>query len=307
MIRGQRGLAENLTPTSAVVSLASTAAVVGVELVMQQGAVNVEAEDDAELNFDSVPMRNQAQTRQVEIVGTNALSFSMRFFGAITVNDPPTLVFTPPGPYTNAVGTTNAFVVSATDPEQDPVTLGSGPLPFTASFDENSGQFQWAVTNLLAAGTTNWVSFTADDGVQVVTNTVSIVVPWDANENGMPDDWEFHWFAGDMTQTADGDKDQDGFANYAEWVASTDPNSADSYIGWEMMFRAGADMTLVFQAVPTRSYHIEGNDNQLPLPTAWQILATVTNDGDNSVTWTDSAYPTNAIRHYRIKVPAFVP
>jgi hypothetical protein len=36
------------------------------------------------------------------------------------------------------------------------------------------------------AGTTNSIDFTADDGVQVVTNTATIVVPWDANANSMP-------------------------------------------------------------------------------------------------------------------------
>jgi hypothetical protein len=25
------------------------------------------------------------------------------------------------------------------------------------------------------------------------------------------------------------------------------------------------------------------------------------------VEWTDTAYPSNAVRHYRIKIPAFVP
>ncbi len=30
-------------------------------------------------------------------------------------------------------------------------------------------------------------------------------------------------------------------------------------------------------------------------------------DGDSEVEWTDEDYPANAVRHYRIKIPAFVP
>ena len=43
------------------------------------------------------------------------------------------------------------------------------------------------------------------------------------------------------------------------------------------------------------------------MPGAWKFLATVVNDGDDVVEWTDTAYPTNGVRHYRIKIPAFVP
>ena len=308
LVRGQSGLTESLAATGGVVTLTTTDTVASVTLALAQGGVNATADDDGALTFDSVPMRNQAHTRQVEIVGTNALNFSIALQAADAANVPPQLAFAPAGPvFTNAVGTTNAFTVSATDGDDDPVTLGSGALPFTATFNPGTGAFAWWVTNMGSAGTTNVVAFTADDGVQTVTNFATIVVPLDANGNGIPDDWEFTWFDGDMTQTADGDKDDDGFPNYAEWVASTDPNAPGSYIGCEVLLKVSTNMSLTFQAVPQRIYHIEGNDDELPLPNSWQFLATVTNDGDNSVTWLDTAYPSNQIRHYRIKIPAFVP
>ena len=66
------------------------------------------------------------------------------------------------------------------------------------------------------------------------------------------------------------------------------------------------NVQLTFQAVPGRIYHIQGR-NELPNGTnAWATLATVTNDGDDVVAWTDIA-PTNLIRTYRIKIPQFVP
>lgn len=307
LVRGQRGLTDVIAATGGTVSVATTDTVAGVTLALTQGAVNVTAEDDGELAFDSVPMRNQAQTRQVELVGTNGLAFTLGLFAEDAANEPPALSFAPQGPYTNAVGTTNAFVVSATDADLDSVTLGSGPLPFTATFNAGTGTFAWWVTNMYSAGTTNVVAFTADDGVHVVTNFAAIVVPWDANGNGMPDDWEYARFNGVMTNTASGDADSDGFPNYSEWVASTDPTAPGSYIGWETLLKVSGSMTLTFQAIPGRTYHIEGNDNELPVPGAWKFLATVVNDGDEVVAWTDTAYPTNGVRHYRIKIPAFVP
>ena len=307
LVRGQRGLVDGFAATGGTVAVSFTSSVAGVSLAMVEGVVNTAAEDDAELVFDTVAMRNLAQTRQVEVVGTNTLAFIISFSAESTSNTPPELVLTPSGPFTNAVGTTNAFVVSATDADDDPVTLASGVLPFSATFDTGTGAFSWTVTNLYSAGTTNLVIFTADDGVQVVTNTATIIVPWDANLNGMPDDWEFLWFDGDMAQTADGDFDDDGFPNYAEWVASTDPSAPGSYVGWEQMFKVGSSMTLTFQAIPGRTYHVQGSDNLVGGEPLWLPLGSVTNDGDNEVEWTDTNAPAAGVRSYRIKIPAFAP
>ena len=78
----------------------------------------------------------------------------------------------------------------------------------------------------------------------------------------------------------------------------------------QRLLRAGIvlyGLRLTFQAVPGRVYHIEGNNNELPTASGWKFLGSVTNGGGNEAEWTDLSYPTNAIRHYRIKIPAFVP
>lgn len=308
LVRGQNGLSEFLAPTGAAVTLTTTGSVSSVSLALSQGAVNVTAEDDDVLNFDAFNMRNQAQTRQVELVGTNAIVFTLALEAEDTSNEPP--VFESPAlgaVYTNAVGTTNAFTVAATDPDDDPVTLGSGALPFTAAFNAETGAFAWWITNMYSAGTTNVVEFTADDGVQAATNTVAIVVPWDANGNGMPDDWEFAWFDGKLTNTAAGDVDGDGFSNYSEWVANTDPQAPGSYVGWEnKMVLSSNTVQVTFRSVAGRTYHIEGFDGVLTAPgVVWTNLSTVVATTTNTA-WTD----TNAlpdIRNYRIKIPYFQP
>lgn len=308
LIRGQAGLTETLAPTGAIVTLTTTDSVSSVSIAMAQGAVNVAAEDDAELDFDTVNMRNQAQTRQVEIVGTNAIAFTLDLASEGASNAPPVFVSPALGAvFTNAVGTTNAFTVAATDPDDEPVTLGAGALPFTATFNAGTGAFAWHVTNMNSAGTTSVVAFTAADGVQVATNAVAIVVPWDANGNGIPDDWEFARFNGVMTNAASGDFDGDGFSNYAEWVANTDPRAPGSYVGWENRIVVASNVVQVtFQSVPGRTYHIQGFDNVLTAPgVEWTNLATVVAAGTNTA-WTDTNALPN-IRNYRIKIPFHQP
>ncbi len=305
LIHGQDGLSEAFTATGGVVSLEADGTLAGVGLALTAGVVNPTAEDDGTLDYDTFPMRNLAQTRSVEIVGTNTLAFTLDLV-AEDANEPAVLSFDPDQSiFTNAVGTTNAFTVEATDPDDDPVALGSGALPFTATFNTNTGAFAWWVTNLGCAGTTNVVVFTADDGSEVVSNSVTIVVPWDANGNGMPDDWEFSYF-GDLNETADGDFDGDSFANYAEWVASTDPNAPGSYIGWQNKFTlASNQVALTFQTLSGRTYHIEGLDGQLNSTNQWRSLGSLVSTSSLTI-WTDTN-ATPAIRNYRIKIPAYAP
>lgn len=51
--------------------------------------------------------------------------------------------------------------------------------------------------------------------------------PGDTDGDGLPDAWELDHF-GSLDQTADGDFDQDGYSNLAEYLAVTDPVSAAS-------------------------------------------------------------------------------
>jgi hypothetical protein len=213
----------------------------------------------------------------------------------------------PEGPYTNAVGTTNTFLVTAVDPDEDPVTLASGPRPVGGAFSGETGVFSWHVVGMGTAGTTNHVEFTADDGTVVVTNTATIIVPWDSNGNGMPDDWEFNYF-GNLDQTAAGDFDEDGFSNYAEWVAGTNPDGPGDYIGWEWQGKDGAAWKLTFKAKPYGVYHIEGKDDTAQDGvTAWYHLGSLTNGASDTAEWEDSTYPEAGTRYYRIKIPKFNP
>ena len=273
LIAGQGGLTESFSATGGIVTLTTSSHVASVALAMLQGAVNVTAEDDAELDFDSVPMRNLAQTRQVEIVGTNTLAFSIELRAEEAANEPPALSFSPPGPYTSAVGTTNAFTVSATDPDDDPVTLGSGALPFTATFNAGTGAFSWWVTNMGTAGTTNVIAFTAGDGAVVATNFVTVVVPRDANGNGMPDDWEFQHFNGAMTNGP------------VEVISSVAVAGGNVQVAFGPLV-VGDPCELLFRASLTNG--------------DWEVVDSMTGAGEASATLTHEDGGTNARGYYRV-------
>ncbi|NLB64956.1 MAG: hypothetical protein GX803_00585 [Lentisphaerae bacterium] len=313
LVRGQRGLADTIGAGGGTLSLTSSDSESGIVLEMTQGVVNTDARDDHEEHeFDSVPMRNQAQTRQVEMTGAGSIEFTLGFYAEDASNDPPEIEFDPAGPYTNAVGTTNQFTVSVSDPDGDEVNLWHGPLPVGAIFNTETLEFSWHVKGMGTAGTTNQVHFMASDGIHTVTNTASIVVPWDANGNGIPDDWEFFHF-GNLDQTKDGDADNDGFSNFAEWVAGTNPTDEEDYIGWEWMGREGDAWKLTFKAKSNGIYHIEAKDKTMrDGETFWYDMGTVTNTGgDASVEWTDDTgthpAPEDGVRFYRIRIPKYQP
>ena len=312
---GQRNLAEEAVGSASLAvstykpsaGLAST-----VKLAVATGSINGAATDMSN-TWNTVNMRNQAQTRQVELVGTNALAFTIELASSVAAaNEPPVLEFTPPGPYVMPVGATSSFTVAAIDYDSPATTLTASNLPVggskLASFDPNTGIFSWHVTALGAGGRTNdqvYAStvFNAFDGTDATNAAVVITVPWDADADGMPDDWELLKM-GTTTNAAAGDWDGDGFPNFNEWWASTDPNVPGSFIGWESQYQVSSNvLQLTFQSVTGRTYQIQGHDGNLnDTNVPWTNLDTVIATND-PMTWRDTnAWPD--IRNYRIKIPA---
>ena len=314
---GQRNLAEEATGTSALEVTAIRPAegrASAVKLAVSAGSINVAATDMSN-TWNVVNMRNQAQTRQVELVGTNALAFTLELATTVqAANEPPVLQFTPDGVHVMPVGATSTFTVAAIDYDSPSTTLTASNLPVggskLAAFDPNTGVFSWHVTALGQGGRTVDVTyadtvFNAFDGTSATAATVVIVVPWDADLDGMPDDWELLKF-GTVTNAAAGDWDGDGFPNYSEWVANTDPQAPGSYVGWEnKIVISPTSVALTFQSIVGRSYKIEGLDALLTSTNEWQLLDVVVSTND-PMTWID----TNAlpdVRNYRIKIPLYQP
>ena len=321
MLDGQTRLTQT-TDLGNSVSLATRKGGKVVTATLARGAdCYVGGGSDKEEDWNTVDMRNSAQVCQVEVYGAGSLSYTLSFDCGTDENHPPVLALEPDSDAVSAaVGTTNTIHVVATDEDGDALTLTADPLPVIGA---STGVF--AATNATGKGTFNWtipaasqggrvqdisfdVAFSATDGIETTSRVVQITIPWDSNGNGIGDDWEFLQFGVVSTNlTASGDEDNDGFSNYAEWRAGTDPTAGgESYIGWTSRYVTDNDaLTLVFNSVPGGTYQIEGTDPAGLVKGEWRTLASgIVSDGETT-SWTDVEYSQYTNRMYRIKVPFF--
>jgi hypothetical protein len=122
------------------------------------------------VSFEVTPVATQGV-----LVGLPVMS---PFVGPV-VNNPPVLAEI--GPQSTAEGTQLTFTTSATDPDNDPVTITADPLPSGATFDGTT--FEWTPDYDAAASSPYSVTFTASDGDLTDEEIVEITV---TNTNRAP-------------------------------------------------------------------------------------------------------------------------
>ncbi len=238
-----------------------------------------------------------------------------------TLNLAPTISL--PGPHIVLVGSTTNFNVTAVDPEGFPVTLANTVSPAGASFA--GGVFTWTAP-ASACGTTSIVTFVADDlqgGTNsVVTNNTQIVVPWDGDEDGLQDGWEWIAFTS-LVYNADEDNDGDGANNLNEYQAGTDPWSAGSLFASEITSdpaQPGEVFSIHISTVPGKKYTIYYSDDRLIDGMTWHPFAnsangigtwSETDSVEGSFTFVDDrsadttgGAPADGCRFFRVKVQA---
>ena len=280
-------------------------------LDVMRGAIDTAATDkpvDVPEEFNTVNMRNAAHVRQVDVTGSGSLEFTLAFTVEDTENLPPVITVTPDNdPQVFPVGVTTSFSVKATDPDSATVTLKCENLPGSfASFSETTHVFSWTPSSLTQGTRTSDfatnVTFTATDGVNTTSRTVNILIPWDSDGDGLPDDWEYLRF-GTFDQNTGTDWDRDEFPDWNEYVAGTSPTDPSDYLGWESLFvdTAAGTAELTFPSVPGKSYAIEASDGPAALVAPhWTELVRLTASGLHTA-WKDTD-PASATRMYRIHV-----
>ncbi len=125
----------------------------------------------------------------------------------------------------NSVG----FLVEASDPDANPVSLSAAPLPAGASFIDlanDSANFIWTPTLGQAGRYT--ITYVADDGSQTssITSTIVVNPADDTDGDGLLDAWELSHF-GNLEQDGSGDYDGDGISNQDEHDAGSNPAVPD--------------------------------------------------------------------------------
>jgi len=125
--------------------------------------------------YEFAPDSNQVGTDTVRFVctdgGSPPLADTMEVvIGIKAVNHPP--VLDPIGPRTVSEGDTLSFMVTASDPDGDSLTLSAGPLPPNATFTDNGdGTGDFLFTPDYTQSGTYEVLFVASDGAVAVAAT----------------------------------------------------------------------------------------------------------------------------------------
>jgi hypothetical protein len=258
-----------------------------------------------------------AGTYEVKFVSSNqTYGVDLDEFEIYSVNHHPSLNLA--DVHVLPVGSSTGFVVTATDCDGDALILTNVSAPAGSAFVTN--WFSWAA----AAGdeaTTSRVYFVANDlqglSNSVVTNTASIVVPYDSDVDQLGDGWEWMWFT-TLTNTALSDSDADGLDNYSEYVADTSPTDAVSsfVVGNSIESGGQTNHLITVDTRPGRKYTILFKDWILSNDVPWASFAS-TNRGvwietgtvsgthtfiDDEGTDTSAGGPLKGARFYRVKV-----
>ena len=315
MVGGQGRLGETAGANELCLTTTGGQNAVSATIRVTAGSIDNAATDQPkDGGWNTVNLRNAPQVRQVDVKGTGSLAYAIAFASEEAQHNPPKMTITPADDQTVAVGGTVSVRVSAIDWKGDslPVeaTLPQG-MAGQASWDAASGTLSWTVKALSGGGRTNdWsgtVAFSAEDEYGTAGGEVNITVPWDADENGVSDDWEWLNFRNDEKydrENPEQDSDNDGFSNYAEWVAGTDPNDEWKYIAWESQVIEGTNVTLTFRSVAGAPYQIEETDAHGLLATNWVPRGEIITGQGETTTWTGER-PGGESRMYRIRVPFF--
>jgi len=113
----------------------------------------------------------------------------------------------------------------------------------------------------------------------------------DANTNGIPDAWEQQFFGTvSLDRTANTDTDQDGFSDYEEFMAGTNPTNANSFL-WlsDPTPTPSGALRLTWPSAPGHAYRLDRSTNALTWnPVMNWMRATSTNSSQSIPMLTNS-------------------
>jgi hypothetical protein len=135
----------------------------------------------------------------------------------------------------------------------------------------------------------------------------SVIPDFDSNANGLPDWWEQQYSGLIHGLSATNDIDHDGFSNYQEWVARTDPTNAASAFRVDALQWSNGVAVLTFQGWSNRLYGVEAREVPLNTTDVWTKMTPNPFSGaEGPTSWIDTDSPTvRAGRCYRLWVMGY--
>jgi hypothetical protein len=166
--------------------------------------------------------------------------------------------------------------------------------PWAASADGTGQSLQRVVFTAYGNEPLNWRAAAPSAGTSGVP---------DSDGDGIPDDWEDAHGLNKFVNDANLDADSDGFTNWQEYLAGTDPQSDSSYLRLASLEPSASGTAIRFQAVAGRSYSVVYRDTLDAGP--WLKLADIAAPPtDTVITVTDSAGFQPVSRYYQLVTPA---
>jgi len=104
--------------------------------------------------------------------------------------------------------------------------------------------------------------------IELKRRLILFVDPTDHDHNGIPDFWETSYGLSDRRPGADAD--HDGFTDYQEYIAGTDPTNPQDLLRVELDAKQ-RELVLPFTS-NVRRYVIEANTNSIANPAAWKSV-----------------------------------
>lgn len=228
-----------------------------------------------------VTMSADRWKRRAPITGSNAIQNNLLFdfAGPVTGGIATLTLELPTGEYevTLYQHESNRSAAETASLEITDANGGSSKIDLDSSFGSNPAEIKTTVHSVRSNGSDD-IIFTINNTDPQTTGAYPIngiiIQPVESPDNDgddIPSQWETDnnldpFNAGDR----DEDPDFDGFTNYEEWVALTDPNDADSKLSSTISL-SGTTMTLTFDSNPTRLYSLISSP-ELGAIEEWDII-----------------------------------